>query len=117
MTNRKEELDRGYRNPLDVVAGMLIGAAAGAAAMLLLAPRSGRDTRTQIKDKFIELRERGTEMVDDTLAQVRESTGKIARGGREKAAELKEQGQELLAEQLERVSAAAQAGKRAVQSS
>jgi len=83
----------------------------------LLAPRSGRDTRTQIKDKFIELRQRGTEMVDDTLTKVREGTGKIARDGREKAAELKEQGQDLLAEQLERVSAAAQAGKRAVQSS
>jgi len=117
MASTKQEMENGNRSPLDIVAGMLIGAAAGAAAMLLLAPRSGRDTRTQIKGKFIELRERGTAIVDDTLTQVRESTGRIARDGRDKAMELKEQGQELLAEQLERVSAAAQAGKRAVQSS
>ncbi|MFH1186134.1 MAG: YtxH domain-containing protein [Chloroflexota bacterium] len=100
-----------------VLAGLLIGAAAGAAAMLLLAPQSGRDTRMQIRKKGIELRDRTTGMVDDAMEQVRSSTTKLAAGGRQKAEELKHQGQELLADQLERVSAAAQAGKKAVQSS
>lgn len=99
-----------------VLAGLLIGAAAGAAAMLLLAPQSGRATRTLIKDKGIELRHRTTEMVDDAMHQVRSGTEKLTIGGRQKVEELKQQGQELLADQLDRVSSAAQAGKKAVQS-
>ena len=99
-----------------VLAGLLIGAAAGAAAMLLLAPQSGSATRKQIADKGIELRDRTTEMVDGAMDQVRSSTAKFTTSGRQKAEELKQQGQELLAEQLDRVSAAAQAGKKAVQS-
>ena len=114
--NQAREYENGS-NIGSVLAGLLIGAAAGAAAMLLLAPQSGRDTRTQIRDKGIELRDRTTEMVDDAMDQVRSSTSKLTMGGRQKAEELKQQGQDLLAEQLDRVSAAAQAGKRAVQSS
>ena len=99
-----------------VVAGLLIGAAAGAAAMLLLAPQSGKATRLQIKEKGIELRDRTTGIVDDAVNQVRSSTSMLAAEGRQKVEEIKGQGQELLAEQLGRVSAAAQAGKKAVQS-
>ena len=103
-------------NTGSVLAGLLIGVAAGAAAMLLLAPQSGQATRMQIRDKGIELRHRTTEMVDDAVHQVRAGTEKLTMGGRQKAEELKQQGQELLADQLDRVSAAAQAGKKAVQS-
>ena len=85
--------------------------------MLLLAPQSGRDTRMQIREKGIELRDRTTGLVDDAMDQVRSSTSKLAAGGRQKAEEIKQQGQDLLAEQLGRVSAAAQAGKKAVQGS
>lgn len=102
---------------VSVLAGILIGAVAGAVAMLLLAPQSGRDTRMQIREKGIELRDRTTGMVDDAMDQVRSGTSKLTASGRQKAEELKQQGQELLAGQLDRVSAAAQAGKRAVQNS
>jgi len=71
----------------------------------------------KIKEKGIELRNRTTGMVEDAIEQVRAGTSKIATTGLQKAEELKQQGQELLAEQLERVSAAAQAGKKAVQAS
>ncbi len=98
-----------------VLAGLLIGAAAGAAAMLLLAPQSGRATRKQIVDKSIELRDRTTGVVDDAMRDLRSGTSMLVADGRKKAEEIKEQGQELLAGQLDRVSAAAQAGKKAVQ--
>lgn len=99
-----------------VMAGLLIGAAAGATAMLLLAPQSGKATRQQIQDKGIELRDRTTGLVDEAVRQVRSSTSALVADGRKKAEEIKGQGQELLAEQLGRVSAAAEAGKKAVQS-
>ena len=38
------------------IAGVFIGGIIGAATMLLLAPQSGEDTRTYIKDKSIELK-------------------------------------------------------------
>jgi gas vesicle protein len=106
-----------HNNIFGVLAGILVGSLAGALTMLLLAPQSGEDTRTQIKDKSIELRDRTTEMVEDVMAQVRQSRDKLAMGGRNKAKELLHQGQELVVDQLEHVSEAAQAGKKAILSS
>jgi gas vesicle protein len=100
-----------------VLSGFLIGGLAGAVTVLLIAPQAGKDTRMQIKEKGIELRNRTTEMVGDTVAQVRSNIDKIAFSGREKIKELKEQGQELAVEQLDRVSEAAQAGKKAIKGS
>jgi gas vesicle protein len=85
--------------------------------MLLLAPRSGKDTRMQIQEKGIELRDRTNEIVDDTLAQIRSSVNKLTLDGREKFKELKQHGQEMAVEQLDHVAEAAKAGKKAIQSS
>ena len=100
-----------------VLSGLLIGGLAGAVAALLFAPHSGEETRMQIKEKGLELRNRATGMVEDTVAQVRSNIDKIADSGREKMGALKQQGQELAVEQLDRVSEAAQAGKKAIKGS
>lgn len=71
----------------------------------------------QIQEKGIELRDRTTGMMEDAMAQVRLDRNKIAMGGRQKAKELLQHGQALVVEQLEHVSEAAQAGKKAIQSS
>ena len=97
-------------NILSILGGMLIGSLAGAVTMLLLAPQSGKDTRKQIQEKSIELRDRTTELVGDTMTQVRSQANKITVG-------LKDRGQELAVKQLDQVSEAAQAGKKAIQSS
>ncbi|MGB7872825.1 MAG: YtxH domain-containing protein [Anaerolineales bacterium] len=116
MINENQEY-KYHTNPLNIVLGMLIGGLAGAVTMLLLAPRSGKDTRMQIQEKGLELRDRTNEIVEDTLAQVRSSVNKLTLDGREKFNELKQQGQELAVEQLDHVSEAAKAGKKALQSS
>jgi hypothetical protein len=56
-------------------------------------------------------------MVEDAMAQVRLDRNKIMTGGRQKAKELFHQGQSVVVDQLDRVSEAAQAGKKAIQSS
>jgi gas vesicle protein len=110
MIHENQEYQYPTNNILGVLGGMLIGALAGAVTMLLLAPQSGKDTRKQIQEKGIELRDRTTEMVDDTMAKVRTNANRITMG-------LKDRGQEAVVEQLENVSEAAQAGKEAIQRS
>jgi gas vesicle protein len=88
MVNENQVPEYHHNNILGVLAGLLIGGLAGAVTVLLLAPQSGVDTRMQIRE-----------------------------GGREKFKELKQHGQELVVEQLEHVSEAALAGKKAIQSS
>jgi len=110
---------REYRgnNVLGVLAGFVIGGLAGAVTMLLLAPQSGKETRIQIQEKGAELRDRTSEIVEETMAQVRLNANKVMLGGREKIRELTQRGQELAVEQLDRVSEAAQDGKKAIQGS
>jgi gas vesicle protein len=104
-------------NILNVLVGMLVGGLAGAVTMLLLAPQSGKDTRTQIKEKGIELRDRTNEIMEDSVAQIRSSAKKITVSGRDAIKELAQQGQQLAAEQLGHVAEAAQAGKEALKNS
>jgi gas vesicle protein len=125
MNNRKEDgLDNQnheHENDVNQVggffAGLLIGGLAGAVAMLLLAPQSGKRTRAQIQLKSIELREQTTEAVEDALKQTRAQARQIRADVREKADELQERGQAVLDEQKEHWSALVEAGKTAVQGS
>jgi len=117
MINENLEYKHTTNNVLNVLVGVLVGGLAGAVTMLLLAPQSGKRTRIQIQEKGIELRDRATGIMEDAVAQVRLNGNKFARDGRRKANELLHQGQNLVAEQVEYVSDAVKAGKKAVQSS
>jgi gas vesicle protein len=110
MSHGNQEYVYHTNNILGVLVGALIGALAGAVTMLLLAPQSGKDTRKQLQEKSIELRNRTTEMMEDTMAQVRTKANNLTAG-------LKDRGQEIAVKQLDHVSEAAQAGKKAIQSS
>lgn len=55
------------------LAGLLIGGLVGAVAALLLAPQSGEETRTQIKEKSIELRDKANASLEDTRLRASES--------------------------------------------
>jgi gas vesicle protein len=101
--------------PQKVLIGLLVGGLAGASAMLLFAPRSGKETREQIEQKSIELRDLSTKKIKQAVAQVRSETNRITAEVQEKAAELKQLGQDKLVEQLDRVTAALDAGKTAVE--
>jgi len=98
------------------VAGLVIGGLAGAGAALLLAPQSGKETREQIQQKTSEIRDRTTEKVEGAVSQVKSKTHEITSSLHGKAEELQHQGQEIIVEQLDRVSAAAEAGKAALTS-
>jgi len=158
--NRGQEVghkDNGS-NVSSAVAGLVIGGLAGAGAALLLAPQSGKETREQIQQKTVEIRDRTTETVGDAVAQVKSKTHQIKEDVQDKAhqitagiqhktdqikvgasdkadqikaevnekvdqikaevhykaEELQRHGQEMIVDQLDRVSAAAEAGKAAI---
>ncbi len=117
MNNENQEPQYHNNNFLSVLFSLLIGSLAGAVTMLLLAPQSGKETRIQIQEKGIELRDLTTEMVEDAMSQMRLDRNRLTMSGRKKAQEIIQQGQTLVADQLDRVSDAAQAGKKAIQSS
>jgi gas vesicle protein len=101
--------------PKSVFTGFLVGSVIGAATALLFAPRSGEETRAEIRDKAIELRDRTTETVKDTVSQAKSRAYELKDNVWEKAEELKERGKHTVNRRLDRVSQAAEAGKEKVQ--
>jgi gas vesicle protein len=97
----------------NIVIGVLIGGLVGAATMLLLAPKSGRQTRFDIQQKSIQLRDRTTDIGKKALAQARLDARGITAGVREKAGQLKQIGQDQLVRQMDRLSAVIDPGNQA----
>lgn len=90
------------------LSGFVIGGLVGAAVALLLAPQSGEDTRTLIRDKGIELRDQ----VEQSATDARVKAEQIADQAKSKAEELQQRGQVILEEQKSRIEEAVEAGKR-----
>lgn len=85
--------------------------------MLLLAPQSGTKTREEIRAGALEMRDRTTDTMNDAVSQVRSRARRLAGNVSDKVNDLQNQGKDIAVDQLDRVSKAALAGKRAVQSS
>lgn len=118
MVNKDQDQDQEFEtrnNIFGLFVGFLVGGLAGAVAMLLMAPQSGKATRTQIQEKSVELRDRTTEMVADAMTQMSTDRKRMTADGQQKVKELFEQGQSLVIDQLDHVSEAALAGKKAIQ--
>ena len=98
-----------------VLKGMFVGSLVGAAAMLLFAPQSGEETRAEVQKGATDLRDRATEKINMAVGQVKSKANQITTDAQGKAEELKHEGKHLVARQLERVSHAAEAGKKAVE--
>jgi gas vesicle protein len=119
MKNRKQyEFEHEYphatRSAKPVVTGLLIGGLIGAATALLMAPRSGEETRTEIRNKALEYRDRTKDVLNETVSQAKSKAHDLKDGVMEKADELRHRGKEVADEQLERVSHAAEAGRKKV---
>ncbi|MCJ7585490.1 MAG: YtxH domain-containing protein [Anaerolineales bacterium] len=76
--------------------GFVVGGLTGAVAALLLAPQSGEETRTLLKEKSIELRDKASQSAEEALARA-EATAAEARANYEKLAqEVKTRGGEVI---------------------
>ena len=115
------------------LSGFVIGGLVGAAAALILAPQSGEETRAQIRQRSIELREQALESAeearkraeeaaahararaDQLAAEARTRAEEFSTEARHKAEELQHRGKVVLDEQKEKLGAAIESGKKAVQ--
>lgn len=104
-------------NVKPVIKALVIGGLVGAGTMLLLAPNSGRKTRANIAQKTVELRDRTTDTVKDAIEQVKSRGNHIKDDVLETAEDLQHHGVDLIAEQLDRIASAAEAGKKALKKS
>lgn len=98
-----------------VLTGIVVGGVIGATAMLFLAPRTGEEMRSEVLDKAQELRDLTADTVKDKVSQVKSKAGELTGGVKGRAHGVKNKGQDLLVEQLDRVSEAVEAAKKAIQ--
>jgi gas vesicle protein len=121
MKNRKQqyeyehEMQHATRSGMSVVTGLLVGGLIGAGVALLMAPRSGEETRAEIRDKAMEYRDRTKDVVNETVSQAKSKAGELKEGVLEKADDLKRRGKQTAAQQLDHVAQAAETGKSKVQ--
>ena len=118
LENEFETIERRTRPVKPILGGFLVGSVIGVATALLFAPRSGVETRAEIRDRAVDLRDRTSGTVKDTVSQAKsrayEIKDNVTDTVREKAEELKQRGKHTINRQLDEVSDAAETGKQKV---
>ena len=119
MKTKRQKIEQGKQagNIISVLTGLVIGSVVGAGTMLLLAPQPGKKTRAKLQDGALELRKRTATTMKDTITQVKSKANQIKADMQIKVQDLGHQGQDLLVKQLDHVSHAAEAGRKALQAS
>ncbi len=91
--------------------GFLVGGLTGAVASLLLAPQSGEETRTVIKEQAIELRDKASTTAGDVYSKAEVAANdavkraeELLKEAKSKALEAKDKGQQIYEEQKSKLS-------------
>jgi gas vesicle protein len=98
-----------------VLGGLLLGGLIGAGTALLFAPKSGEQTRAEIQNKTIELRDRTTDTVKDAVSQVKAKTRQMTSGVLGHTQEEGYHGRETFDDNLDDVSQTVNNRKRTIQ--
>jgi len=76
--------------------GFVVGGLTGAVVALLFAPQSGEETRTVIKEKGIELRDKASQTAEEALARAEAAAADAKVRYDQLAAEVKSRSQEVI---------------------
>ena len=106
MRTLNEDIDMVRRGATGIIAGavmtgMMIGGLVGAMIALLYAPSSGEETRARMRDKAIELRDRATETVQDTVSQAKSKAQELKENALDKAVEMKQRAKTIADEKID----------------
>jgi gas vesicle protein len=112
------------------LAGFIVGGVVGAAVALLYAPQSGEETRTIIKEKSIELKDKAMESAEEArlraekaledararaekaLEETKIRADELAQLTRQRAIEIQQRGQDVFADQKTKIESAIETGKK-----
>lgn len=119
MKTRTHELEHMQHNRTHaakpIIGGFLVGSVIGVATALLFAPRSGEETRAEIRDKAVELRDRTSETVKDTVSQAKSKAYELKDTVVEKAEGLKQRGRHTMNRKMDDISEAVETGTQNIQ--
>ncbi len=105
------------------LAGVIVGGVMGALAALLMAPQSGEEIRTMLREKGVEIKDRATvsaeealkraeearKKAEEALAEARKKAEEAAKIAQEQAITLQQRGQEIAEEVAKKVKKADEA--------
>ena len=101
-------------NILSLVAVFAIGGLIGAGVALLMAPQSGEKTRSLIRDKSFELKDKAIGTAEDTRARAEKQIEDLTNQAKEKVSFVKNRGQEMMDEQKSRMKDRAESAKESI---
>ena len=90
-------------NILSLVSVFAIGGLIGAGVALLMAPQSGEKTRSIIRDKSVELKDKAVGTAEDTKARAEKQIEDLTNQAKDKVTSVKNRGQEMVSEQKSRI--------------
>lgn len=78
------------------LAGLLLGALVGAGAMLLLAPRAGKQTRSKIQKQGAKLREQAADSMEEIVTTAGDKAHQVTDTVQQGVGELQQHAQDML---------------------
>jgi gas vesicle protein len=86
-----------------VIAAFILGGLVGAVVAILMAPQSGQETRSLIRDKSVELKDKAVGTAEDLANQTKS-----------RVSEIKQQGEEMIEKQKGRVESQVESAKKSM---
>jgi len=90
-------------NIIFVIAAFVLGGLVGAGIALLMAPQSGQETRSVIRDKSVELKDKAVGTAEDLANQTKS-----------RVSEIKHQGEEMIDKTKDRVESQVETAKKSM---
>ena len=101
-------------NIFSLLVPYLVGALIGAGIALLMAPKSGEETRHMIRSKGMELKDRAAETVEDTRSRATHAIDDLTSQAREGISSVKNRSQDIIEEQKGRIGDGIESAKRSM---
>lgn len=81
---------------ISLIAAFAVGGLVGAGIALLMAPQSGQETRSQIRDKGIAIKDKAVGTAEETKARAEKAIDDLANQTKDRVASMTHQGKEMI---------------------
>ena len=107
----RDTMDGEPRDPATALGWFLLGAVAGAAAALVLTPRSGKETRELLAERADEV----ARLAQERASELARTAQRLAHEARGHTSEILDRSRDVLEQQAQRLKGAFEAGREAMQ--